>query len=41
MPEKEISVCEEKVYEQLYHEHAEKICYCLYYKYGDFDKKEN
>ncbi|AXT59370.1 sigma-70 family RNA polymerase sigma factor [Aquimarina sp. AD10] len=41
MPEKEISVCEEKVYEQLYREHAEKICYYLYYKYGDMEKAQD
>jgi len=41
MPEKVISVCEEKVYEQLYREHAEKICYYLYYKYGDMEKAQD
>jgi len=41
MPEKIISVCDEKVYDQLYREHAEKICYYLYYKYGDMDKAQD
>ncbi len=41
MPEKTISVCEEKIYEQLYREHAEKICYYLYYKYGDMEKAQD
>lgn len=41
MPEKVISVCEEKIYEQLYREHAEKIVYYLYYKYGDIDKAQD
>ncbi|GAA3607711.1 sigma-70 family RNA polymerase sigma factor [Flavivirga amylovorans] len=41
MPEKVISVCEEKIYEQLYREHAEKICYYLYYKYGDMEKAQD
>ncbi len=41
MPEKVASVCEEKIYDQLYREHAEKICYYLYYKYGDMDKAQD
>ncbi|WP_346883108.1 sigma-70 family RNA polymerase sigma factor [uncultured Algibacter sp.] len=41
MPEKTISVCDNKIYEQLYREHAEKICYYLYYKYGDMDKAQD
>ncbi len=41
MPEKVISVCEEKVYDKLYREHAEKICYYLYYKYGDMEKAQD
>jgi len=41
MPENVISVCDEKVYEQLYREHAEKICYYLYYKYGDMEKAQD
>ncbi len=41
MPEKVSSVCEEKVYDQLYREHAEKICYYLYYKYGDMEKAQD
>ncbi|KAA1246847.1 RNA polymerase sigma factor [Aquimarina sp. RZ0] len=41
MPENLVNVCEEKVYEQLYREHAEKICYYLYYKYGDMEKAQD
>ncbi len=41
MSEKVISVCEEKVYDQLYRDHAEKICYYLYYKYGDMEKAQD
>jgi len=41
MPKKGINICEEKVYDQLYREHAEKICYYLYYKYGDMEKAQD
>jgi len=41
MPEKVISVCEEEVYDKLYREHAEKIYYYLYYKYGDKEKAQD
>ena len=41
MSEKKISVCDEKIYDQLYREHAEKICYYLYYKYGDIEKAQD
>ncbi|MDH7447720.1 RNA polymerase sigma factor [Aquimarina sp. 2201CG14-23] len=39
--ENKINICEEKVYEQLYREHAEKICYYIYYKYGDMEKAQD
>ncbi|TPN86963.1 RNA polymerase sigma factor [Aquimarina algicola] len=38
MSENTKSVCEEKVYEQLYRDHAEKIYFYLYYKFGDSEK---
>ena len=41
MPKKVISVCDEKIYDQLYRKHAEKICYYLYYKYGDMQKAQD
>ncbi len=41
MPQEKINVCEEKVYEQLYRAHAEKICYYIYYKYGDMEKAQD
>lgn len=41
MPEQPVSVCDESVYDQLYREHAEKICYYLYYKYGDMEKAQD
>ena len=37
----QISVCDEQVYDQLYREHAEKICYFLYYRYGDMEKAQD
>ncbi|MBW1295313.1 RNA polymerase sigma factor [Aquimarina litoralis] len=40
MPE-QISVCDEKVYDELYRQHAEKICYYIYYKYGDMEKAQD
>lgn len=36
-----ISVCDEKNYENLYKEHAEKIIYYLYYKFGDMEKAKD
>lgn len=41
MSKNNVSVCEEKIYEQLYREHAEKICYHIYYKYGDMEKAQD
>lgn len=38
MTKKTVNVCEEKVYEQLYHDHAEKIYKYLCYRYGDIEK---
>lgn len=38
MSQKTVSVCDEKIYEGLYKEHAEKIVYYLYYKFGDMEK---
>ncbi len=41
MPENKVSVCEEKVYEQLYRDHSESIYRYLYYKYGDMEKAQD
>ena len=41
MPDKSISVCDEKVYEELYRQHAESIVYYLYYKFGSMEKAKD
>jgi RNA polymerase sigma-70 factor (ECF subfamily) len=41
MSKKTIGVCDENIYDALYREHAEKICYYLYYKYGDMEKAQD
>lgn len=40
-PKKVTNICDEKVYDQLYREYAEKICYYLYYKYGNMEKAQD
>lgn len=41
MAQLNLSVCESKVYEQLYKKHAENIFYFLYSKYGDEAKAKD
>lgn len=38
---KQPSVCEEKIYNQLYKNHAESLRNNLYYRFGDLDKAED
>ncbi|WP_040472571.1 RNA polymerase sigma factor [Aquimarina agarivorans] len=41
MTEPNISICEEKIYEQLYKTYADKIFNHLFYKYGDSEKAKD
>ncbi len=41
MAEGNVSICEEKIYEQLYKSYADKIYKHLFYKYGDMEKAKD